>query len=60
MLDNYLYINRDECGNFLISADYAGRRFYKKRFMFYTKQEAIKKFRQDNGLTGKHLIKIEY
>lgn len=37
MLDNYLYINRDECGSFLISADYAG-----------------------NGLTGKHLIKIEY
>ena len=59
-MDNYLYIRRDECGNYLIGAECDGRRIHTMRFMFYTKREAIRKFRQDNNLTGKHLIKIEY
>lgn len=59
-MDSFLYVKRDECGNYLIGAEYAGKRIYDTRFMFYTKREAIQKFRRDNNLIGKHLIKIEW
>ena len=31
----------------------------KNRYIGYTLQQAVKKFRQDNGLTGKHIKVIK-
>ena len=34
--------------------------FPTKRYMFYTKREAVRRYRQEFGLVGKHMKRIEW
>ena len=57
---NYLNITTNAAGHYIISAEYNGIEYAKIRFVFYTKKQAIAKYRRDNGLRYKHLTIIEY
>lgn len=58
-MDSYIFIGRDECGNPKIRADYKGTDFPKRLYMFYTEREAIKAYRNEFNLVGKHLTRID-
>lgn len=31
-----------------------------RRYLYYTKREAVKKYRQEFGLVGKHMVQCEW
>lgn len=41
-----------------ISADHAGRYYPPARYMYYSKREAIRRYKEKHGLTGKHGVII--
>ena len=50
-----MYIRRS-CGYLLIRVD----GFPKRRYLYYTKREAVRRYRQEFGLVGKHMKRIEW
>lgn len=52
----YLFVEISHNGSIRISAENKPA----TRFYFYTKKQAIAKYRRDNGLRYKHLTIIEY
>lgn len=57
----YLFINRTKPAGYIkISAEIDGERIPAKLFVFYSKRDAIAKYRRDNGLRYKHLTIIEF
>jgi hypothetical protein len=57
---NYLNITRNASGHYIINAEYNGVEYEKTRYIFYSKRDAIAKYRRDNGLRYKHLTIIEF
>ena len=54
----FLFYTYSDTG--IITLDYDdGFTQKKNRYIGYTLQQAVKKFRQDNGLTGKHIKVIK-
>ena len=54
----FLFYTYSDTG--IITLDYDdGFTQKKNRYIGYTLQQAVKKFRQDNGLTGKHVKVIK-
>lgn len=56
----YLFITRDRCNNYVIHAVIDGKRYERYAYVWYTKRDAIKRFREQNCLKNKHLEIIEY
>jgi hypothetical protein len=54
---NYISIER-RYGCVIIRAEYGGIRYPEQSFFWYSKRDAIKRYRALHGLTGKHLTKI--
>lgn len=55
-MSQYLFIRRTFQGAYAIHTDV----YYTEHMYFgYSKRDAVKKFRQDHGLVGKHLQTIE-
>lgn len=55
----YLIIGRDECGNPKMKAEINGITYPDRLYMFYTEKEAIKEYRNEFNLVGKHLTRID-
>lgn len=58
-MENYIYIDRDDRGNYIIHGEHNGKYFPKVRYIGYGKREAVKRFRQENGLARKRLWTID-
>lgn len=56
MSELYIFIRRDRCGNYDISSNF-GRSM---KYIWYSKREAVRKYREMYNLKGKHLITIDY
>lgn len=59
-MENYLIISRDECNNYRVRAEYQGRRFRQLTFMWYSKRDAIKAYREQFGLKHKPFITVDW
>ena len=51
-----IFIRRDRCGNYDISSNF-GRNM---KYIWYSKRESVRKYREMYGLKGKHLITFDY
>lgn len=57
----YIYINKTQRGNYEIDGydDETGRDLYKRTYMFYNKRAALKAFREEYEIVGKHAEYID-
>jgi len=59
-MENYLYIGKDNCNNYVIRAEYDGKRFRHMTYIWYSKRNAIKAYRQQFNLERKRFITIDF
>ena len=53
--DLYMFVRRTRSGEYDISSNFGRSILY----IFYSKREAIKKYRKEHGLKGKHITTID-